>query len=335
MVNLQSEFLEFHDRIKLSYSENAELSAKRDILLKKLKNNIAEEAAPFTSFNQGSYAMFTGIKPDDGDYDIDVGLRFDLTRSDYPDPLAIKQWVFDALDGHTKKVEIRRSCVTVTYQADGEDVYHVDFACYANEDNGLYIAKGKRESAEEMRYWELSDPQGLIDSMHNLFGDKDDRAQFRRVIRYMKKWKNKHFDSSGNSAPTGIALTALAFCKFSPRYANNVVTGKKEYDDFSALKAFVESVKSSFSLQYNNNDMKNYHTIKQNLFVSPYNNLFEKMSVKQQDEFYEKICTLISKIDEAQGKSKKAESCSILAEIFGCEFPVKVERSYVGHSESA
>ena len=38
MVNLQSEFLEFHDNIKLSYSDNAELRQKRDILLQKLKD---------------------------------------------------------------------------------------------------------------------------------------------------------------------------------------------------------------------------------------------------------------------------------------------------------
>lgn len=33
MVNLQSEFMEFHDKIKLSYSDDAELSEKRDSLI--------------------------------------------------------------------------------------------------------------------------------------------------------------------------------------------------------------------------------------------------------------------------------------------------------------
>ena len=59
MVNLQSEFVEFHDKIKLSYDENVELREKRDILLKKLRNNISADAASFSSFNQGSYAMHT------------------------------------------------------------------------------------------------------------------------------------------------------------------------------------------------------------------------------------------------------------------------------------
>ena len=104
MVNLQSEFIEFHDKIKLSYSDNSELREKRDILLKKLNDNITDDAASFSHFNQGSYAMHTGIKPDNGDYDIDVGLRFTLNRSDFPDPVSVKQWVYDALNGHTKKL---------------------------------------------------------------------------------------------------------------------------------------------------------------------------------------------------------------------------------------
>ena len=37
MLNLQSEFIKFHDEIKLTYDDNAELREKRDILLNKLK----------------------------------------------------------------------------------------------------------------------------------------------------------------------------------------------------------------------------------------------------------------------------------------------------------
>ena len=335
MINLQSEFIEFHDKIKLSYDDNTELREKRDILLKKLKDKIVAGAASFSNFNQGSYAMNTGIKPDNGDYDIDVGLRFNLTRSDYPDPVSVKQWVFDALNGHTKKVEIRRSCVTVTYQEDGEDAYHVDFACYADETDSLYIAKGKMSSSDDNRYWEKSDPLGLIDKINNLFSNDDDRAQFRRVIRYMKKWKNKYFDTTGNSAPTGIALTVLAYYKFSPCSVPNVATGKRSYNDFAALKDFVAKCKDLFTLKYDIEDAKFYHTITQNLFVEPYNDLFAKMTLNQQDTFYNKLCNMLSSLEEAEKKDKKSEACSILAEVFGSDFPVKTERSYVGHSESA
>lgn len=129
MVNIQSEFISFHNKIKLS-DENSELREKRNILLDKLKKNISQDAASYTTFNQGSYAMGTGIKPEDGDFDIDVGLKFDIDHDNYPDPVEVKKWVKNALDGHTKSVKIRRSCVTVTYQKDNDPIYHVDFAVY-------------------------------------------------------------------------------------------------------------------------------------------------------------------------------------------------------------
>ena len=171
--------------------------------------------------------------------------------------------------------------------------------------------------------------------MSRRFANTDEKEQFRRIIRYMKKWKNKNFDTSGNSAPTGIALTTLAYNLFAPNYKISIVTGKREYDDFSALKVFVEGIKNSFSLSYDIAEGKFYHTIEQVLFVRPYNNLFEKMTKNQQENFYNRICTMASKLDDAEKQSKKSEACSILAEIFGDEFPVKTERSYVGHSESA
>jgi len=274
MTNLQAEFFEFDKKIKLSYNDNAELRKKRDILIEKLMDKITTEAADFSYFNQGSYAMHTGIKPDDGDYDIDIGLRFKINRIDCPNPLTVKKWVFDALDGHTKKVQIRRSCVTVTYQEKGEDAFHIDFACYADEDDNLYIAKGRMNSKDENIYWESSNPRELLEKMNDKFSNGDEPAQFRRIIRFMKKWKNKHFDLKSNAAPTGIALTALAYDTFIPKFETNIVTGKRTPNDFVAMMKFVDAIKKKFSLFFDEDDKEYYHVIKQDLFVAPYNDLF-------------------------------------------------------------
>lgn len=336
MVNLQAEFIKFHEEIKLS-DENDTLRKKREILLDKLRQNISEEAASYTHFNQGSYAMGTGIKPDDGDYDIDVGLKFQIKKDDYEDPVQVKKWVYDALDGHTKKVQIRRSCVTVTYQEDGEEAYHVDFAVYAanNPDGKLYIAKGKENSSTDYRSWEESDPRALIDLLRNHFSDPDDRAQFRRIIRYAKKWKNRHFDLSGNSAPTGIALTALAYTYFKPRFENGGFPIKKHYDDFTAFKNLMTAIKHHFSCIWDENAQCFCYTISHCLPVKPRNNLFEKMTAKQQNDFYHKIDALISKLEAVENEGKKSDACKVMTEIFGEDFPVTVEKSYVGTSESA
>lgn len=336
MLDLQKEFIEFHNNIKLT-DENKKLREKRDILLKKLKNNISEDAASYTTFNQGSYAMGTGIYPEDEDYDIDVGIKFNINKEDYSDPVEPKIWVKDALDGHTKKVEIRRSCVTVTYQEDEESAYHVDFAVYAadNTDEKLYIAKGKTYSDEEHRYWEVSDPQGLIEAIKDKYSGED-AAQFKRVIRYMKKWKSYNFSSSGNSAPTGIALTILAYDDgFSVKNTYDWSTGKYVYDDFSALYNLVVNIKNRFSYSWSSETKQMCHKITLNLPVDPYNNLFSKMTDKQMEDFYQKIDKMLGKLKEVKEKKKRSEACTILTELFGEDFPVTVDKSMVGTSESA
>src|SRR6266849_3600286 len=109
MAKIQKQFEQFHEAIKLRhYDENAELREKRDRVLKRLKEGMekrfaekGEEPPKFTTFNQGSYAMGTGTKPLDRDYDIDVGVCFEIAKADY-DPVEVKEWVYDALKDHTQ-----------------------------------------------------------------------------------------------------------------------------------------------------------------------------------------------------------------------------------------
>ena len=336
MADLQTAFKEFHDNIKLD-NETPTLIEKRDILLNKLKDKITSDAASYTPFNQGSYAMHTGIYPDDDDFDIDVGLEFDINKDDYPDPVKVKKWVKDALVGHTKSVTIRRSCVTVQYQKADEPIYHVDFAIYAanNDDGKLYIAKGKENSDVSLKFWEVSDPKGLMSCLQDKFDDADDRAQFRRIIRYLKKWRNMKFQTAGNSAPTGIALTVLAYDMFVVSKKYDTVSRTNRYDDFSALTSLVTSIVNAFSLTYDKDSASFMHTISVYLPVEPYSELLAKMTEKQMDAFYNKTVDLASKLEEAKNKELLSEKCTILQEVFGDKFPIKTEKSIVGSSESA
>ena len=91
MTILQSEFHTFHSNIKLgAYDENKTLRDKRDLLINELTEALKDEKIPgtdkpltFKKFDQGSYAMNTGIKPKEDDYDIDVGIIFDITNDEY------------------------------------------------------------------------------------------------------------------------------------------------------------------------------------------------------------------------------------------------------------
>jgi hypothetical protein len=69
--------------------------------------------------------------------------------------------------------------------------------------------------------------------------------------------------------------------------------------------------------------------------VEPNNNLFEKMTEKQMESFYQKINSMVIKLDEVKAKEKRSDACSILVELFGDDFPVTVDKSMVGTSESA
>lgn len=339
MPTLQKAFEDFHEEIKLSdIDENATLREKRDILLDKLKTNLKKNDSAVMyeeHFVQGSYAMHTGINPDNDDYDIDVGLLFPVDKEDYPDPTTLKKWVRDALDGHTNSVEIRKSCVTVTYQLKGEKLYHVDFAIYASgsADGQLYLAKGAEFSAAENKFWEPSDPKELK-RLINGHLNENDRKQFRRVIRYLKKWKSRKFSSDGHAAPTGIALTILAYNLFVANSTYDVFASKYVYNDFEALRALVKAILSQFVLTYDE-DYKDAYTICTRLPTTPCNDLFAKMTLKQTTAFHDKLVAMDNVLDEVATKTALADKCELLIDLFGDKFPSLSDKSVLKATESA
>jgi tRNA nucleotidyltransferase (CCA-adding enzyme) len=116
MPAVQKQFEDFHTAIKLDNDdEKANLREKRKVLIDALSANLDKEVPSFETFNQGSYAMHTGVVPLDGNYDIDVGVIFDCNQSKYPDPVVLKKKVRDAVNTHGRTVLIRRPCVTVNY----------------------------------------------------------------------------------------------------------------------------------------------------------------------------------------------------------------------------
>jgi hypothetical protein len=332
MADIQKYFVEFDEAIRYERDEEkATLGEKRERILRKLSEGIKRQRREgqvipsYEAFNQGSYAMNTGVKPINGDFDIDVGLRFDLPKADYPDPLVVKKWVYDALDGHTNKVELRRSCVTVFYQQEGEDIYHVDLAIYSgagkNLDSRDYLAKGKTNSASEHRFWEASDPQGLCDCIANRHAGED-RAQFRRIIRTLKRWKDLRFSKDGNAAPRGIALTAAAYHWFRASRQEDLFARVTKYDDLGALRGLVREMLSRFQPVWNGEEGRSYPRLRIELPVSPRADLCEKMSDSQMLDFKTRLEALLASVESAQGDVDPHTACKELAKHLGEDFPV-------------
>lgn len=318
----QSNFLRFHDTIKLiDADDNAVLREKRDAVLRRMR----ERGLRFDSFNQGSYAMGTGCKPVRSDFDIDVGIVFSGTARERPeDPRTVKRWVRDAVDGHTSNIEWRRHCVRVQYTRQGEDRYHVDLAVYwrtvpeqtwlgSTGTDEWYLAVGKEHSGSDERSWQPAEPRKLIDTVSNHLAGED-RQQFRRVVRYLKRWKDEKFAAEGNAAPVGIGITAACLRWFRPTPTYGTPT-PLQYDDLAATLELVNHMRGNF--QHVVHEGEWVRRLAVNLPTKPGRDVFGKMSNAQMRVFSERLDQLSNALQRARDTRDGAS----LVGVFGPDFP--------------
>ena len=335
MAYVQTQFEQFNQAIRLGrFDENQTLREKRDIIRDLLKEKLpgvfekhGEVCPQFYFCDQGSYDMDMGTKPLDSDYDIDQGQYFLVGIDTYPDPVVLKERVYEALVGHTTDVRIRRSCVTVFYQRQNEPIYHVDVAVYSdgsqNSDGKARLAKGKQNSAVAYRFWEVSDPQGLAESMWARF-QANDRAQFRRIVRYFKRWKAINFPPDGNAAPLGIGLTVATYDHLQPTY-RDVLAAKP--DDLGALRPLVCALLNRFSTIWDQATQQWIRRLSITLPVEPWNDLFARMTNLQMRAFEERLTTLLVTLDTAAEAIDPIDACTKLQKVFGDDFPIPTQEA--------
>lgn len=316
MPAVQKQFEDFHGAIKLDEDdENAKLREKRDTLIKALRAKLGDDVPTFDPFNQGSYSMFTGVVPVDGNYDIDVGLVFDCKQDKYPDPVALKKKVRDALDSNFRTVTIRRPCVTVNYLVNGVPDYHVDLAIYVKRDDDMLdLAKGKENSTAEFRLWEVSNPKKLTELIRTAFTDADELAQYRRCIRYLKRWRHVQFRNGG--APVSIALTVAAREWFQPNFST---AGKPL--DLLAMLDWTNAILARFETVFTKEDGL-YSRLKVQLPVEPHGDLMARMTKGQMEVFKERLQALRDALEAAESEDLPEEACTILKKQFGDDFKV-------------
>ncbi|MCY1077818.1 nucleotidyltransferase domain-containing protein [Archangium lansingense] len=328
MANIQKQFVQFDETIRLKrFGENKMLREKRDAILDRLR---AQKQIPsFDHINQGSYEMGTGIQPAEGnEYDIDVGLRFNRAKSEYPNPVDLKVLVEDALKNHTDLgARIRRSCVTVYYKLGGEQGYHVDLAIYTYDNpqsssRRLFLAKGLRDADEQKRWWEESDPQGLGDWVEKRFSDGDKQEQFLRIIRALKRWKTEKFKTDGNNAPSGIGLTVAAGQWFQPQVTHDTFAHTTHCDDLKAMRLFVDVLLTRFTQVDWKQDGSPLYRLTVPVPVAPHKDIFEKMTTGQLTTFRERLVQLQEGLDKAAREPDPVVACELMSKHFGDKFPV-------------
>jgi hypothetical protein len=296
-------FLGFNERIKHEQFEERELlRERRELLTDRLRGALpAEHKARL--FTQGSYAMQTGVKPLNGEYDIDVGLEFECCTKDFDGPVQAKMLVHDALRQGRRRVEVRRSCVTVYYKgASGLPDHHVDIAVYARDKDGrLMLAKGRQHSSPDECRWQPSHPEQLTALVRDRF-EGEQVAQFRRCVRYLKRWKQVNFSAS---APHSIALTMAAYHWFRP----NADRWFEDLDDGAALLELVRTLLGGFQAG----------RLTVALPVAPEPDLLEVMTPNQMLDLRSKLDALEAALVRAQ-QQDISEAVPTLAGHFGDDF---------------
>ena len=307
MSDAQSHFISFHNKIMLDLNSSDLLREKRDTLLQNLKDNIDPSAPAYTDFHQGSYELSTGVNSLSGDPDMDIGVIFDCKPNDYPDPVALKRFVKNALNYNNRTVRIRKPCVTVEYMKDGERELHIDLAIYCTDSLGTtQLARGRETDPanNQYRYWEISEAKKLNKTIIEAFNGTD-RDQWRRLVRYLKRWRDLKI---GHKNVPSIALTIEAMQQFQAIY--DAVDGKAR--DLIALRNLIDRTLN----RWPGNRLQIW------LPVQTQCDLMQSVTDAQMEDFKTKLTKLRDVLNDAEIEADTHESCKLLNAQFGDDFPI-------------
>ena len=211
-MNTHNLFNQFNTTIKLTDSKKRKLKGNRDTLREKIKENYQEKSSDCPKFySQGSFPLKTNLNPisetqADGSvkekYDLDDGVYFICPQGERKETATYHDQVKKAVDGHTGNIVDKNTCVRVIY-ADG---HHIDLPIYWSERDD-----STPELAHKSDGFIQSDPKAFGDWVKNHISRTNEEGQLRRIIRYLKAWKN--YRENANSSlrlPSGFILTILA-----------------------------------------------------------------------------------------------------------------------------
>ena len=322
-MSIQAKFLKFHEKIKLGREDDEYKSAreKDDSILKAVKKALKDEGYPvIEDFLQGSQSTATAVKHPVDDFDIDrsVVIAFD----DAPDdPVKVKKIVLKVLeDRGFKNAKIKKPCVTADYASLS---LHIDIPLYRVQNGEYELAVGKKNSKDENKEWSSSDPKGLRDWINNkddYVGSAIDKLkQYKRIVRYLKRWRDVKFSSDVANKVFSIGLTVMAKEKFKPNFDSN---GKAS--DLKALRDTVSAMLNSNYFAYQGNEQ---YKVTVNLPTSPYRDIFDGSSVNTGTQLYNKLTSLKNKLDKVIDEENLTKQCKLLNEIFGDDFEVSSSSS--------
>ena len=323
MKKLQKEFYNFDDKIRID-GETPALINKRETLKEDIeekfpakceKYGISVNKSDLRFILQGSYKISTTISNKEKGVDMDYAVILPLNINEYTDSRNVKKAARDALEISNVRIPtIKEPCVTVAYHSAGKETMHIDFPIYASYNDQLYLARGKENSKDYL--WENADPEGL----NNFFLEKfKDHPQLRRVVRYIKKWKQEQYNNSTNTheVPPSIALTILACQNYKPY----VTDGD---DDLQSLYYTMKAILELFSVQTNSDNEILSANIMCILPVTPFSDVFYKMrnSSSHMITFYKRLKSAVFYLQEAVNLDEAHEAAKYVQKVLGSDFDI-------------
>jgi hypothetical protein len=331
-MGIQKHFKAFHDTIKLGRKDDAySLAREKDDSIKKaIKKAFDESGYPVVEdFIQGSLAVHTGIKSRDTDFDIDRAIVIDT--ADAPDdPIEPKRRIKEVLDKRGfSNVRIKKPCVTADYKT--LDL-HIDFPVYKRSGTDYRLAVGKAGSSEDNKEWARADPKRLeawINDDSSYIGSKRDKHdQLRRLVRYVKRWRDHQFGEDVARKVYSIGLTVMIKECVSPSFDEN---GKP--CDATALSQTLTNILSRgyFVQQLE----EGCYRVKVGLPVIPWRDIFDGSSVNTGTQLFNKMSRFRNKINQALAEDDEIKQCRILNEVFGDEFEIPEQTSELKSRKAA
>ncbi len=287
----QSEFERFHRNILLEDGEHYRPARQaRDQVMSAFPSRRpnSDTRTTFQPHYWGSYAMGTGVRPLSGEYDIDIGLVFNTRPTD--DSYYLKQSVFDTLRQAGYQTEWKRPCISVVFSN-----FHIDLSvCCYESDSRLYLAEGKQHDGQAR--WRPDGMEWFVERMKT-HPNPSDNLQLRRLVRYLKRWKDIHFRYDGMKGPVGLALTQMAYHWFAPQPG----------DDLTALLVLVRQVVRHF---------QQGNTVLQFPY-EPYDNLLRKLSRDQIRQLQSRFERLLGWLNDANNYGRPDQLYLAFGEDFG------------------
>ena len=332
-MKLKKEFEDFYKEIRID-SETHALKEKREVLENDIKtklpgilgdHSISISRSDIRMIDQGSYKYNTTIKDDIVDRDVAVMIPLDTSANS--DPRKIKGYLRDAINISPRTVTIKEPCVRASYYENGEEWLHIDLPLYATDAGCVYLTRGKEFSSNYS--WEDADPDGLNDY---LCGQINGNDQLRRIICFIKKWRNEQYSGSSNDheVPPSIGLTLLACDCFS---AQSTDEGD---DDLLSLQKTMKGILDKFTYTVDNNGNL-IKTITRYLPVTPYTDVFKKLkdsSSSYMTTFYNRLSKAVDNLTNAVNVESAHDAGEYVQKVLGDSFTVPAKEAVAASAQN-